>query len=331
MLSVFALQIYISKGKWINKTTHTVAFIVIAVLTTLFRHNALLFTIPLIIAAVIIIAKKRALMICLCIVTLIFGVKVPLYSAVGAESTGSRQVEVLGLPMTAIGAAVTMTPADVDDDILEFAYKVAPREVWEEKFEYGDYNHVKWDDRTNNSVIEEYGAAKVVSMALRCLKSSKKVTIKSLIKLTEPVYTLSDAYGKFLTPSVAENNNGISQNGVKALQDCLGGYKAFFEDVFPHLFLYLGAVHLIIIASILAKLKLNRFADWKRIFFVLPMLIYNYGTTLLLSGYHDADRFFYYSFLLLPVLLVFVFYNEAENNDIDNTERKAVETATSII
>ena len=35
--------------------------------------------------------------------------------------------------------------------------------------------------------------------------------------------------------------------------------------------------------------------------------VYNFGTTLLLTGAEDSYRFFYYTFLLVPVLLIILF------------------------
>ena len=46
------------------------------------------------------------------------------------------------------------------------------------------------------------------------------------------------------------------------------------------------------------------------------MFCYNYGTTLLLTGVDDAARFFYYTYLIAPLLLVFIFKKE-ERNETD--------------
>ena len=47
------------------------------------------------------------------------------------------------------------------------------------------------------------------------------------------------------------------------------------------------------------------------------MLIYNFGSTLLLTGYDDAHRFFFYTYLLMPVLLVFLY---KKNDDVTDTD-----------
>ena len=87
--------------------------------------------------------------------------------------------------------------------------------------------------------------------------------------------------------------------------------SALVEDYIPHVFLYYGVVHLVLLISILATCELNRAADWKKILFALPLLAYNYGTTLLMTGNDDAPRFFYYTVLIVPVILI-VFYRKED-------------------
>ncbi|MBQ1282894.1 MAG: hypothetical protein IIY20_03790 [Bifidobacteriaceae bacterium] len=246
LLSAYCLRIFFTKGQWLEKTANAAAFAVAACLTTLFRHNAILFTGPLIFAVIFCIlrnnmltsppkdekesnagsrrkicalkniaagniAVKNTAIICISIFAICLSITGPLYSALGVENPGQRQVETLGLPMNVIGAAVTYTPNALDEQTREFAYKVAPREVWEEKYVCGSYNPVKWDSRTNNDIIEEYGSQRVVSMMFRAMKSSKKATAKALIKLTEAAYTVTDDYDDFIKPHISKNDFGLSQ------------------------------------------------------------------------------------------------------------------------
>ena len=318
LLLTYSLKIYYSKGYWINKPINIILFIITASLTTLFRHNALLFTIPLVAAVLFYLAKKRylirGLVICLCIIVLCLGIKIPLYSAIGVTSPDKRQIETLGLPMTIIGAVVTHTPEALDEETREFAYKVAPKEVWEEKYKDGSYNAVKWDDRTNNDVIEEYGTQKVVSMMFKSINASKRVALTSLIKLTDATYSLTDDYDRFIYPSIAENDYSISQTINGRLAAICEAYRDFIKDFFSYPFLHLGFLHLILIVSILSKCKLNKIKDWKGILFIVPVFTYNFGTTILLTGIDDATRFFFYTFILIPTLLVFLYRNNEERS-----------------
>lgn len=312
LLLTYSLKIYITKGCWIKSPLNMSLFIVTTSLTTLFRHNALLFTGPLVFAILFYLTRKRGMIICLSIIMLCLGIKYPMYYAMGVENPAQRQVETLGLPMTVIGAAITYTPEALDDETRAFAYKVAPKEVWKATYRYGSYNGVKWDHRTNNDVIEEYGTQKVISMMLKCFKYTKKVSLISLIKLTRAAYTVSDPYNVLLLPKIRENNLGIEQKGNERIQGILNGYSSFATSAFPHLFMYLGVMHLLLIVSILSKCRLNKMRDWNKIFFVIPVFTYNFGTTVLLTGVDDAPRFFFYTFLLIPTLLVFLYRKDNE-------------------
>lgn len=314
LMVTYGLKVYFTKGEWLKRPLNLICFILTAVATTLFRHNALLFTVPFVFAVLLFASKKRALVIATVCIVLVGAVKYPFYSILKVESPDSRKIETLGMPMTIIGAAVTYDTENVDEDIVEFAYKVAPKEVWQSKYHYGSYNEVKWDHRTNNYVIEDYGVAKVLNMAARCLKDCPKASFTGLIKLTEVVYTVSDDYQLYISPySGLSHYNDVSESKTE-MRRFDKQLSADFNNLFPHLFMYIGVMHLILIISLLAKCKFNKWTDWKKIFFVLPVFFYNFGTTLLLTGSGDSCRFFFYTFMLTPILLVFLYKNQKDRS-----------------
>ena len=312
LLMTFSFQIFMTKGNWMAVPLHMVVFTVVFVLTTIIRHNAILFTVPLLFAVLFQISPKRSLVSAFAIVLLISAIKGPLYRILQAESPDKRQVETLGLPMTVIGAAITYAPEKMDDEILGFAYSVAPAEIWEKNYYYGNFNNVKWSSETDKYVIEAYGRNRVIQMALSCFKKAPRICLKSLVKLTEGIYTITDPHPVNIFPAITQNTYGIVSLSSKALKYFPDAYNSFIQDFFPRVFLYYGVIHLAVVITVLAKCKLTSFSDWKRIFFVLPVFLYNYGTTLLLTGNNDSPRFFYYCVPLFPLLLLF-FYREVRS------------------
>lgn len=311
LLLTFSLQIYISKGSWLNTPLNLILFIITAVFTTLFRHNAILFTAPLIIAVLFFTTKKQGLIICLSVAALCLGIKYPFYSALGVEQPNQRQVETLGLPMTVIGAAVTYTPEVLDEEVLEFAYSIVSKEVWEQEYQYGDYNTIKFLGICNNEIIEQYGAKKVISMMFKCFQYSPKVSTTALIELTKPIYTVSDEYNIVKIPFLNANYSNITDHSQK-LFVILRNYSDFASANFSHLFSYLGIMHFLLIASILSKCKLSKPTDKKQILFIFPVFSYNWCTSFLLTAASDSVRFFFYTFTLIPVLLIFLYRNDDE-------------------
>lgn len=312
-----SLQIFLSKGIWLKSTSNTILFITAFVFTTLFRHNAILFTVPLVVAVLFFTTKKRGFIISLSVIILCFGVKTSLNSVLDVEQPDKRKVETLGLPMTVIGAAVTYSPDALDEETLEFAYKVTPKEVWENKYNWS-FNSIKNEPETNTLVIEEYGAQSVISMMFRCFINSTRISTTALIKLTRAAYTISDNYTFVYYPGVYPNSFNIIEKSNKSLRTILKSYGNFASETFPHLFMYFGAAHFLLIASVLAKCKLNSLKDWKKILFIIPVFAYNYGTTLLLSGVNDSMRFFFYTFTLIPLFLVFLYKKDDEGSLDEN-------------
>ena len=238
---------------------------------------------------------------------LVVGVKYPLFSLLNVESPSNRQGETLGLPMSVIGAVVAYSPDSLDEETKEFAYKVTPKEVWESKYTYGSYNSVKWAKETNFDVIDEYGAEKIIPMMLRCFINEPEISLRALIQLTDVVYTVNDNYNYWWKPGIAQNDYGISNKGIPLLQILKYIYSTACIAFIPHLFMYVGAMHFVLCGSVLAKLRLNVFHDWERIFYIIPLFAYNFGTALLLSGPFDSCRFFYYTFLIMPTLLIMIY------------------------
>ena len=304
LLLAFSLQIFFSKGEWIRKNLNLIILIITAVFTSLVRHNAPLFTIPLFIAIFFYISRKRSIIILVSTVLLCLIIKGPFYSLLGVEKPDKRQVEVLGLPMTVIGGAVRYAPEELDDEILEFAYKVAPEEVWQD-YHYGAFNPVKFS--CDQDVIEEYGTLKVVTMMFGCFREAPLESWTALIKLTDPVYTLTDNYNAntpYIPPVISRNDYGIECTGNNDLQLILNGYESLAAKFLPHVFMMVSTMHLLLITLALSRFRLAKTGDWKRIIFIIPVLAYNFGTTLLLTSYVDAIRFFSYTYYLMPMLIL---------------------------
>lgn len=91
-------------------------------------------------------------------------------------------------------------------------------------------------------------------------------------------------------------------------------------SVLSYPFLHLGLLHLILIVSVLSKCRLKKTKDRKKILFIIPVFAYNFGTTILLTGIDDATRFFFYTYLLIPTLLVFLYRKDDERSSDKNVQ-----------
>lgn len=314
LLAAYALQTVATKTQWLRRPANMVCFAVVAVMASVFRHNGILFTAPVILGMALCLSWKRALALCIGIVLLFAGVKGPLYAVLDVEAPDRRQVETLGVPMAVIGAVATESPELLDEETRTFVEQVAPREVWEAQYQLGEFNSIKYADGVNLDVIEQYGTGKVLSMMLRCIKASPRTAAGSVIELTQRLYGLRDAGTAFTYPRVCGNYYGIEQAPNMTLIKLCKLYCETVAKYFAPVFMYLGIQHLILLAFVLAKTDWKRRMDWSRLLVVLGVLCYNFGTGLLLSSWGDIFRFFFYTFPLVPALLMMLCCNHNERN-----------------
>ena len=312
LLMTYIAHIYFSKGEWMASPVRIIVFVAVLVCTTLFRHNAILFTAPLLLAAMFCISKKRSVVICLSFLALLVAIKGPLYSALNVPAAESRQSEMLGLPINVIGAVAVNDPDALDEETREFVYAVAPQEDWEEYYTLGSFNDLKWGENTNNQVIDDYGIVKVASMAVRCFLNSPVTSLSAVIKLTGPVYTVSDDYLSWFPIQVTENDLGVTASGIPVLQSLVKYARAGLGLAFPHLFEYIGVLHLLLLLGILAKCNFKGPDGWRKLLFAAPLVAYDYGSALLLTDFSDVSRFCSYTRLIFPILLVILFRNQEE-------------------
>lgn len=302
LLTVFAIQIYFTDGKWIKSIPNAAMFTIVFVLTTLFRHNALLFTVPLFFAVQFFFTKKSRIVILLVAVLLIGGIKVPFYNALNVEQPNNRQVETLGLPMSVIGGVASESPELLDEETKEFVYRIAPKEIWDSYNIKEGYNEIKVAGLTDDSVIEEYGAVKVVKMMLKCFNNAPLISLRSLIYLTRPVYSIiNDTVYETSAIDTSALTNGSETDG-KGAKNTLYVFVLLFLSIF----ISYGTLHLLLLFLILSKYSLRKAEHLKKVLFILPVFAYNFGTMLLLSCASDSIRLLYYSFLVTPLLIVFL-------------------------
>ena len=252
-LMVWALRIDRTDGEWLKSRAHILLFSAFLTAATIFRHNAILFTVPLLFGVCLYASRRQRIALVALFLVLLFLVKVPLYSALDVEKPDRRQTELLGLPMTMIGNVVKEHPESLDEETREFVYAYATQEEWEELYHCGDFNSIKFT-RPKSTVIEEAGAATVLRSAWKCLIAEPAASLRALFTLTGLVYSLNP----------------------------------------------LGALNLGLLLLILSRIDFRSARDRRRLFLVAPLLIHNFGTMFLLTGFDS--RFFWLTFPTFPAV-----------------------------
>ena len=295
-LMAFMLNIYYTHGKWLHDFKNLILFSVLLTFATIFRHNAVLFTAPLYLAVLIYANKKHAAIIFVLAALLFAFIKIPVYRYVNAAKPSYIQREISGLSMTMIGSAVKETPELLSQDILDFAYQVAPKERWYDKYITGSFNHIKFAG-IDSKFVESTGALKILKFMLRCVVQSPAASIKGFAALTNLVYGVVGYTGSLTLPS---------KQNVKdhAFREFIMEINKNLQLILSPFFGRIGVINLIILICLLAKFK------FKKLFLALPLFTYNFGTMLLLSG--EDFRFFYYSLAIMPALILILLNDRGE-------------------
>ena len=305
LITILINNIY-TNNKYIENRFVFILFITTLALTTLFRHNGFLFTLPFSLILFFFLPAKYLKKIFIYTTLIILFIIFPLYSLLKVEKRKSSIDELLGIPLNIISAVTKYDYSDKLLDEYEVIYSIAPYDSWN-NYEYGNYNLVKYHEFNNKDMINTLGANKILNIAHKCFKISPYISIKSIIKLTNPVYSIDDDFFYPTLISITPNNYGIEYSGNATLKNILFLYLVFTLTFLPHIFLYVGFMQLILLISTILKFKSKNRSSISLLLIILPIFTYNFGTMLLMTDCHDVSRFFHYVFLVMPIIIMYIY------------------------
>ena len=188
MLSMtYAVKIYFSGGKWLCTWKNIVMFVLSVSSATLFRHNAVLFTLPLLFTVLFYADRKRKIILIISCCVFVLMIRNILYPSLGAAKPGYRIVETTLAPMTVIANAVYESPEKIDTEVKDFLYSVVSEDKLEENYITGSFNSVKFKG-INGNAIEEAGYRKIFRMMFRCFREAPFESLRGFAALTDMVY-----------------------------------------------------------------------------------------------------------------------------------------------
>lgn len=291
--------------------------------TTIFRHNAILFTIPLIILLCFHLNKKILIKIIFVFFVSLLLIKVVLYSFLNVKQPGSRVVESMGIPLTIIGNVVTSTPERLDEELSQFAYSLLPKEEWAKGYKCGSFNSVKYNTHINKKVINDKGYLGMINLMFKCFYLSPQASFKALFSLTNFLYSFEDGGKDYISVSIIENDLSVSHSNIinPAWSELLNFYKTFISKTIFKYFINYGVILIVVLVAVLSKLKFNSWNSWKNALVIAPIFCYDFGTMCFLTGPEYIPRFFLITYLIAPLIIAFAFYKKDKTNEniLDNT------------
>lgn len=142
--------------------------------------------------------------------------------------------------------------------------------------------------------------------------------MKAFLALTDMVYGFETGLeGNVFFSDISENKYGIeypSDSGKvnTGLRIATSSYSSFINSTIFKYFRTYGICLFVLLVIFLGKLKFMSWNSWKKVFLVVPLFVYDFGTMLLLTG--PDSRFFFITFLVTPILVVYAL-NKGENED----------------
>ena len=302
------------KNKNTNKLWKMIVLGILLSWTTVFRHNAILFTASLVVVLAFHVDKKTWTKIFVSFIISLFLIKVPFYNLLGVEKPDSRVVESMGLPLTIIGNVVKQTPELMDDELRDFAYSIASQEQWEKNYYCGNFNSIKFTG-VDTTAVEEQGYFGMLKLMFKCFKLSPNASFGALFALTDMVYGFENGLEGDNGAGITDNDYGIAYTDVKnsTCEGIVTTYSSFINKTIFKYFRTYGVVLFVMLVLALSRLTFNSWASWKKAFMLIPIFCYDFGTMLLLTG--PDSRFFFITFLVAPLNIIFALCKEGNENN----------------
>lgn len=306
-LSIFCLYLLphlfhmvLTRGEWLQKPGHRIAFGVLIACITLVRHNAVLFTAPLLVLLPFAFPRTRraALRVTALVVALVIGVKGPLQSLCNVESAPSTYLETTGLPMTVLCSAYALAPETMPQDALALMQTIAPQEAFAQTYQFGDYNSVKWAFDLKQEHLSALPLPEFLGMTLRTAAANPMLALRSVLELTAMVWDPSGERYALSVPPYGEPPEYVPLPGqvqvfFEQLFQLIDG--AFNGVIYQKLTSQLGILTVVLLLAL--YLSIHRFRGWTALWLAAPVLCYNFGTMLLLCG--PDFRFFHFNVLIV--------------------------------
>ncbi len=282
VLMAYYIRILSSKGQWLESKANALLFSIIAVACAYMRHNAILLVAPLV--AIVLLrmssSRKARAWVLSSILALFIAVEA-LYCSMGITVPPRRTVETVGLPMTVLCNVMKERPEALPLETRQLMYSFAAPEAYENDYTAGEFNAIKAAETIDLDKADEMTRGDALRYLWQCLRYAPRESVDALAKLTCQVWGFAD---------LSESVRGL-------LSDRPGFFPMLYK-IIRGVFSY-GLVIWIMLAVGLLLLSRGR----SSIIHALPLLCYDFGTMLLLSG-SDA-RFFFPTFpLWAPVVYV---------------------------
>ena len=305
VLAAQTVQMLHTRGAWLKRPRNAVCFGLTLAAATLLRHNAILWTLPLLICARLCFPWGRrgaALAAGVTVLTLVL-VRGPLYGALDVVYPDNTTEESVGISMTILWDVRAQAPEVLDDETSAFLASLAEDGKWEDIYQLHRYNSIKFT--YDRELIAGRSVTDILSMAGRAALAEPRLAFETVNAVTGLVW---DVTGQNRGYETVSNSGDLPLYG-RATLNRLGQAALAVIDA-PRAWTPVRWLTENIGAQLLMMLLVALWALRRRgvdvLALALPVLCYDLGTMLLLCG--DDARFFQCSMAVcIPCMLAMLY------------------------
>ena len=312
VLTAWTVEILFTHGQWLRSLKHAAAFGVVLAVTTLLRHNAMMWTWVLMASVFFAFraGRRYAALAAAVMIALLALIQGPLFGMLNVVYPENFVDESMGIPMTILGDVKQREPEKLDGETSAFLATLATDEEWQTVYQLHNYNSIKFT--FDREYVARQPLGKILNMTGRTVLAAPRTAFEAFNSLTDLVWGIS---GKNESAIQVRNSGDIPQEAVgNANLNRLGGKMVSLFDWVVNLPLIrwftqnVGVQMLLMLLLTLWSLRRNGCGV---LALALPTLIYNLGTMMLLAS-NDA-RFFQFSMTVsLPVMLALLYVQREE-------------------
>ena len=302
------IEIYMSRGMWLKSKLHFTFFVIILIVTSMVRHNAILFTLFLVIGAHLIVERKLRYLLKIIIVlilSIILILNVCIYRMLNIEKHSNIVGEISGIPMDIMVNALITDSENLPNDVHEFLNQIASDEQFKELYVCGEWDSCKWDmggvDLLSNVSIQT-----IIALTIKTIYSCPQASYEAIKEATRMMWQVKGNIYWYPQIYIEENSYNIVSQYNNNYNDIID--KTAKMSTLPIINSVWSLGLMLTILLLIAQIVND---GNKNITFLAPIIIHTFFTTLLLCG--PNYRYFYYiNILFIPLIFVLILFDNSE-------------------
>ena len=301
-LCIVTIKIYLTKGDWLKQQRNCLLLWILLLAMMLIRHNGIFFVIPFLLTIFFVYSKamKQGIILAVCLVVSILIIEEPVFQATGVEKHDNVVGEMVGIPMAILANSYVNDYENTPNDVKEYLESIADRSEWQSRYIIGEWDSCKWEfggiDLLKGEKLND-----ILRMTKETIINSPKTSFQAFKEATRVVWQVVGKANWNTWVYIEDNDYGIQSNHLGVCEAIVNFILKGSNTLVGTTFCWnIGTV---VVTYLLVGIYTIKKRLWERLCFLIPSLVYDLCTALLLCG--SSHRYFYFNgVLVLPVIAV---------------------------